>query len=673
MCDLLRTCVEAHQRRNDDLIENYEQLMRISPSSPLRPNRQNCDLIDNIVFEHFLTLFSTVRAARSQRPYWLMEPLSPEDDESAQRVERGLTHRVSNDGFDAALYDADWITLRDAVAPMFIGWSDRQRNRRSLRYRPSEAEEGSPEYETLITAEEKEAGVEYDEVPFVEPQTFRNGFDFEVYDRANWYMMEPEAKDIDDCLGCGPRKFWTAEKLVEGIQRYNLDEDVVHELLRLGPTIVNEQGDYQESKREVSGTEYVQKREQGIGYYELFFWFGKLPIWTKNGGLEVPDYLLNDEFMWIICPAYDKVLRFSYSPFNMRPFTLFRMLREPNGQGGESVPTITGAYQDEGTAILRAGIDSANIRTIPMIKRLASNDERFGTQTIQPGGTFLCERSLNEMELMQYPGNAVQETLLWLTDTRSRAQRVMSAEGFGNLQPKQRRAAEINAAMAGVNLKQSLFVGNIQESGMRRAAEICLSHIVQFGGSDPYAVFQRGIKTVEVQPDDWKKVYNIRPRGTAQDADPAARQQRSLAETQLVRSSPLYQQQIQTGDMRAEYHLMRSAGFALNENFNIESYFGPEPPPPNYLQITAQVFGAMFEQLSGLPGTAQQAAGMFMQSPQMRQVFAALLQQQGAAGPGMEEEGAQEGPMQMMTPQAGSALQMPSQATVTAGRNGAQG
>lgn len=619
MSDLIRQTVEAHSRRDEDLVENYEMLMRITPNNPNRPNRQSCDLVDQITFEHFLALFATVRAARTQRPYWLFEAIEAGEEQSAQRVEKGLTIRAARDGFDAALYDADWIALRDAVAPMYIGWTERMRNVRSLRYRAVDDEDP----DNLVLAEHRDPEVQYDEVPYLEPAVERVGFDFRVPDRGNFYMNPPESKDVDDAIGLGYREYWTANRLLEAIEDYDFDKDEVYELLRLGPTGYDDKGDYHESRSEVSGTTTQNRLEDGIGYWELFFWFGKLPVWTKNGGIEVPDYLRRDEFLWVVCPRYEKILRFSYSPYAIRPFTLFRMLREPGGQGGESVPTITGAYQEEGTAIVRAGIDGMNLRTMPVMKRLAANEERFGVQVLSPGGTILCERSLNEIEPITWNMAQAHETMAWLADVRSRAKGVMSGAGYGELPQKVRKQAEVEAAVAGVSAKMSLFVANLQASGMERAALIMLSHLGQFGQKDGETYLERGQAPVKVDAEDWKRVYVIRPRGTAADADPSVRLERKRYIMETLRNSPIYQMMIQAGDMRPEYHALRELLTAMDEPNAIESYFGEEPPPPDYMQVAAQVMAQVYQASTNLPVDPQ----VFMQNPAMRAVMMALVQQ----------------------------------------------
>jgi len=627
MSELINQTVQAHQRRDRDLVNSYELLMRVAP--PIRnAQRGFCQLIDPIVFENFLPMFASLRASRSNKLYWLFEALNQEDEESAVRAEKGLTHRAYRDGFDAALYDSDWVTLRDAAAPMYIGWTNKRRNIRELRYRVK-GEKDAP----IITDVEREPDVEYDEVPYMSPKVDRAGFDYHVPDRANFYMMTPDANSVDTAIGCGERMYYTANDLYDGIREYKFDEETVDYLLQQGPTGYDVQGEYRQAKREVSGTEEQPLQPSGIGYWEVFRWFGKMPIWTPGGGMEIPDYLRDDEFLWMICPRYDKILRFSYSPFQMRPYTMFRMMREPNGQGGESIPTIANQYQDEGTAFLRMGVDSTNFRTRPMMKRLVSNYERFGVQNITVGGNLMCERNLNEIEPVIWDHAQLGETMAWLQDNRVRAKSMISGAGYGDLPNKVRKEAEVEAAMAAVSAKIGLVVRNVQESGMERAALIHLSHLTQYGGSDPYTMYSRDGGQTEIPPEDWKKLYSIKAGGSSDDAEPAVVLAKKRQVMDIVRTSPMYAQAIQSGDMRPEFHLMRQVLAAFEEE--IKPYFGEEPPPPDYMQLAAQVFAQIYQETTQMPIDP----AVFMQSPQLRTVFQALIQ--AKQGP----QGGQIGPM----------------------------
>lgn len=651
LCERILTAVADSAQRNDDLDLFFEYLNRVPPPKvkvheDSITSDPGCDLVDPLILEHFLQVLATLVAAVKMRPYWYVESEKGSSDPSAPKIERWLTYTADeNDFVSKHFYDILYICLRDRMAPVYIGWKDVLKPVRSKKLVQREDYVITSTGDVLPGGAIVEPGgelpdVEYDEVPFLSYEVSHSGLDVRVLDLKDFYTFPANCPDIDRAEGVGHIEWMQPHELLAGIKTFGYDKEAVLDLIRMGPT--HDQAESRALRDDIAGT--TNSNDQ-FGYYEIFVWHGKMPLWMDGDDFGVPEHLRDDEFIWVICPRHQKVLRWSYSQEVIRPYAPVRFVRTPNSMDGESIPGMLGPHQEEATAHMRNWFDSVDLMASPVMKVTETNSSFYGNQKIFPGARVLVKDDMDEIMPLEWSRDSALTGPMIQGDIRARARELVTGGGWAQLQSKVRKNAEVQSVDAAVSSKFDLYLSCSVE-GLERIALLMLA---QYGAHMPAegSEFPSGDTTLRVLPVDVKRRYKISPRATGADTSPKLRLDAAISKIEQTRMSPIYQRDLSVGDLRSEYKLMADYYAAVGVS-DPESFIGNEPPGPDVMQLAAQMIAQVME-AAGMP----MDPNMLIQSPQFQALIGGIADVVRNAGEGGGDEQPGMGAMAPMQGMAG--------------------
>lgn len=567
IADRAVAAVEAHADRDEALAEYLDMLSRtVVPAGDARW-RGACEIVDPLVLEQFMGLFASVRAATAQRPFWSVKARSAELEPIAQSFSKWLEETSELDGLDAALYSRDYIALRDGMAALHACWEEYGEWTMRQRYMNEDGEEAETPVELPVGTGVYPLGTARSFV------NYRQGIRWKVVDRADLYTVPANCADPERAEAVFHRVWMTAHELLRGVSYYGFDQDEVDRLLELGPTHDGRDTSYHEALESVMGTECAE------GVYEVFMEYGYVPLVRGEDSNAVekrlrPYYGLR--FQTIHCPRHRSILRWRFWPHDRLPYVFAWMLRTPNTMDGESVPSIVGPFQEEATANVRLYYDAANLVLSPMFRVKETSLKEFGYPEAYPGAVLPYRTDPREVEPMPFNLGGLQIGLQTVEHPLSRARQALSGETTVKMDDRVRKATEVQASMQGMSMKFSLVLANIQSS-MLDVLKLMIALYRDNGKLPP--------EFLSISLDD----YSIVPRAVSQNSNPVIRLANAQTAMAMLRSSPLYQQALQRGDFRPEYHLLMEALSAVSLD-NITQLIGDEPPapPPPSAELLAQ-------------------------------------------------------------------------------------
>lgn len=557
--DRADAAVQAHAERDETLAQQAEMLYRAMTPPPDNRWRGACDIVDPLVLEQFMSLFASVRAATAQRPFWSLRARDIEAEPSAQQLARWLEDMSELDELDAALYARDYIALRDGMAALHACWEDYG----EWVMRPVYMDETG--YTTDVLEDLAPEGGAYGGEYAKEFVSTRQGIKWKVIDRADIYTVPVDCSDPEQAEVVMHRMWMTAHELLRGVEQYGFDPDVVDSLLAAGPTHDAKDTDYAETVNYIAG---VDPSAQTGGVYEVFMEYGYMPLVPgEDAPVEKrlkPYYGIR--FQAVHCPKHNAVLRWGYWPHHRLPYVFTWMLRTPNTMDGESVPSIVGPFQEEATANVRLYYDAANLVLSPMFRVKETSLKEFGYPEAYPGAVLPYRTDPREVEPLPFNLGGLQIGLQTVEHPLSRARQALSGESTIKMDDRVRKATEVQASMQGMSMKFSLILSNLQAS-MLDVLKVMLMFYRDHGKLPPE---YRSMGADEL---------SVIPRANTQNSNPVVRLANIQTAMEMVRSSPLYQQALERGDFRPEYHMLLEALSAISMD-NISRLIGPEPPPP---------------------------------------------------------------------------------------------
>lgn len=597
--------VRDSEPRNQDFDDFYRLFEGIEDSST-EPWDNACDVVDPIILEQFLQLFSSLWQALRNPPYVMVEAVTAEDENSAMRLEQWINPKASQAGFSDALYDVTYNALIYRLGWMYCGWQQQIAEEPVTYYR-------EPGGDALLTEDMREEGVEYEEETVIQQTIVKDGPEYRSVLPWDFYVYPSDAPDIDRALGCGERMYLTREDLLAGIDDMGFDEDAVHELLRLGPTGIADDAN-REERTEEDGT---ASATSGDEYYECYLWFGRLPlVMDDSGNVETPRELQKQDFLWMLCPKHHIVFKFERSPFPLRPYAPFYMLRRPGRLMGHCLPEILEPFQTELTATHRAAIDTYNLTLSPAVVVPTGKARQFTKTRIKPGAVYELDDPTQAVPL-KLDSSGVQAGMAIAQDIRARAAQVASSQ-TAQLQPKVRKAIEVQAAAATQDTKFDLYLSTILgtvNSGIPRAFLLTMASAMAFLGDDGDETYA-GKENVRVETEDLKKAYKFIPHASTEMANPEARLQNTMLRQQVANA---YLQMMASAPPHILYYAYHSHARAL-ENLgvrDVENWIGPQPPDPDMLaQMQQQMMMQMAQGVAAGDSQAQQAV-MQMAAPML--------------------------------------------------------
>jgi hypothetical protein len=590
--DRADAAVQAHAERDETLAQQAEMLYRAMTPPPDNRWRGACDIVDPLVLEQFMSLFASVRAATAQRPFWSLRARTPEIEQDVQELNRWFEDVSELDGLDAALYARDYIALRDGMAALHACWEDYG----EWIMRPTYVSETGLEADLpdLLPDDEGAYGGEFTKV--LVPA--RQGIKWKVIDRADIYTVPVDCSDPEQAEVVMHRMWMTAHELLRGVEQYGFDPDVVDSLLAAGPTHDAKDTDYAETLNYIAG---VDPSARTGGVYEVFMEYGYMPL-VRGEDAPVEKRLkpyYGIRFQAVHCPRHNAVLRWGYWPHHRLPYVFTWMLRTPNTMDGESVPSIVGPFQEEATANVRLYYDAANLVLSPMFRVKETSLKEFGYPEAYPGAVLPYRTDPREVEPLPFNLGGLQIGLQTVEHPLSRARQALSGESTIKMDDRVRKATEVQASMQGMSMKFSLILSNLQASMLDVLKVMWM--LYRDNGQLPSEYL--GLTQAE---------YSVVPRANTQNSNPVVRLANIQTAMEMVRSSPLYQQALERGDFRPEYHMLLEALSAISMD-NISRLIGPEPPPPlpPSADVLAQEALRQGQQpaMMGMPPEAQAALG----------------------------------------------------------------
>lgn len=468
LCRRIKQAVADSENRDAQQAVWRDQIEGLGQSATNQKWQAACDLNDPMTLIAFLdSLSQLMQAMRAATPI-AVEAFTKEDQAGADLIEDFCAIEASRQGLWKVFYDAAHNACRDVAVPIYAGWKWQERPERSVGYR-------LPGMAAVLSEEEKQEGEEYEEVP-VTKMKVEAGYDIKVLNLVDFYTYPANAPSLEQASIVGHRFLVTEDDLIDGIEDWGYDREKVYNLIETAPE-ASAESDFKAEQDSSDGVDPASGKE---GYYELFTIFTRLP--RRIGQEETPGYLRHDDFIAVICPSRNAVLKLDFSPFPERPYFLGHILPRPGSIQGYSIPSLLEGLQAEANAQVRFNIDSMNIIMTPAMKVKESEAARLNKYKIFPGASIPV-KDMNDFMPIEWD-RTTGEGMAYLRYFEEKGQGIISAPGQGSLQPKVRRAAEVNAVQQQAGTKFGLYLLMFQFTVVAPLFERMVSLKAHFGDVD---------------------------------------------------------------------------------------------------------------------------------------------------------------------------------------------
>lgn len=650
---------EAHADR-DANIRDYEALLsgdNRSTGSPRWPGA--CQADDPITKEHHQAIHAAVSQSSRLEPHWLVEPSDPEDEEDASTVEAWLHVKYHEYELAKIHYDLAYNALRDPFAILYCGWRQEYEHKYQMQWI-------DPKTHDIFTNEaDLDPTVDYEESPVLIESVRYEGADLRVVEPTDFWLDPPEAQSVEDAEGVWERLYYTRSDLLLGIQSAGYDEDAVLEILRRPP----EGYSLDTARGERDNRDGI---DTDLGStYECHMYCGRLPVLLDRatGKPRLRRELWGLDFTILFHKPSKQILKWGLMPFGMRPYIEYHTYRKPNRLMGDCVPSLLRAIQDEASANYRLAFDDKNLATNPVLTCSKTDYQMVSQFSIYPGAVIPYTPGEGPPRALEFDKSCVSADLAFQQDLRSRAADMMSARVYGHVEPKVRKAAEIDAAMQTVNTKFDLVLSCFQEGDEKLAVMLINLH-EQYMPASGETVRAGAGKSITVTPQQLRKKFRYLPHANSENANPQMRLAKIQMLMQAVRNSPLYAKWIQGGNFRPEWAMLRRLLEMTGER-NVNSWIGPEPEEgPDAQMMLQQLMQVVAQGAQAGDPVCQQIIQMAQQMMQGGGQQASQEGQDGMAPPNVQTGPANAMPI-AMGPQ-GFAAQPPN-GYIAGGEGPAQG
>ena len=554
LCEYVNNAVEDAAEQSEDLARWADQFEGIAEPSPSRWQNA-CELEASLSVEARLQLLAMLTEATQQDDKIYCEAYSPQDTEDARLQEKFVNAKLNEFDFNIFLRYLASNVIRDGTGILYCGWTEQTEKQTVLNTFQDIDEAGNP----VIVQEPQKIDAVVDA-----------GLDFRVVDRADFTLLPATAVSIGRAYGTAERLTLSEQELLEGIEKYGYDEDAVEKLLAMGPTHTS---DYRERVNTQVGLQ--DTADDALGFYECHLVFSPLPFADRER--ETAKRFRGQMFQSVLCPAYNIALKIAPCPYAGKPYFPFAMIDEPNRFDGIGLMRLLETLQAEATANLRWTVDSLTFTLAPVTLVEESDFEKFSSFSVYPGAKIPYSQG-NEPKALVWPQSA-QGGMSLAQYYDNKMHSIVSAEGYGELQPKVRKEAEINAMSAAVSAKFGLYLQTFNE-GIAPLAAWIISLYAQYAQPEqPTAFLDSTGREMKITQKQLCKRFRYIATQTTQSATPQMRLAQAQTIVQEMRQSPLYLQALQNNDLRLEWNLMalllRSQG-----QRSPEVWIGPEPPEP---------------------------------------------------------------------------------------------
>lgn len=581
-------CAVADSADRDDMFEQYaDQVEGLIGGNTDQPWEGACELDDPITRGQFLTTWGMVAGAMDRSPQVMVEAASQDDVESAAKQEAYIPIKLAEGGWKKAGAEVVFNALRYPVAIAYLGWKQVVRD-------DWEEFDADPETGLEVSDEDQVADVEYEKGYKSTPEVLSDGLDVRCIDSPDFYIYPANAVDLQSANGCGNRLLWTADELLANIEDLELDAEAVYEVIRQGPT-----WDATDGRKNRDDQQGVQEADDRDGLYEIFTWYCKPPLLMEDEGADgkpkflVPERYLNKDLCVICCPDAQVMLRMGLSTHgHTRPYVPFYSWIVPNSFYGWCIPQILDSVQAEANANIQHTVNSMQMQIQPGFMVQENMTRRYENLKQYPGAIwpFMNKDDIIPMQIPQ-TANAGYETQQWLG---TKAEALITAGGFGSIQPKQRKAAEVQATSASAATKADNILRNMNfgiEELFTHAVALCAENMPDDGDD----FLDEEDHTQRITAKNLKGRFIYRPVANGQNADPQSRVAVAEAKNHAADEYLALMGNPQTPPdvKRLKWHNTRAVLRDMGE-YAPEEWIGPEPkeqpaPPPQMQMIQGGV------------------------------------------------------------------------------------
>lgn len=517
--EIIRQVIEAQESSQvrNDLFGEYDLMLEGLGATNTNTRWDDaCELDDPMTRNAHMTMQAQVVSVLRKETKIMVTSYTAELEKSAEDQEDYLTVKWNENNVTSHLNDVAYNCLRYPVGLIYSGWRQVVRPERGVQYR----KKGS---HLLVDEENKEDGVEYEEVP-VESDIEQDGLEYRVVDTLDFYLYPIDSKSVETAEGVGERQWMSSRDLLMGIEDFGYDHDAVMKILRSGEKVSRTGDDNANPVNARAVDDYGESEQTG---WECFCWYTKLPILMEEGDILTPTRYLYDDFLCICHPASQTMLRMDFAPDKSagRPYTPFYAWKKPGEFYGLCVPMILDSTQAEANANLRLTIDSMNMEMTPMFKVKESILAQYARFKVSPGAFLPFKSSPDEIQILEMPqhskdGLALQQYLHGQGDAL--------VGGNTQYQPKVRKAGEVAAVQQATGSKFDLILfqfGMGIETLAARTLALCALHMNDDGEE---FTTEEDDKPHKITPHALKGKYLYKATANAQDANPEFRIQRSI-------------------------------------------------------------------------------------------------------------------------------------------------
>lgn len=564
LCNRVSDAIAAASERNDQLRTWRDQLEGFGVTAQNRNWAYGCNLSDPLSMKAFLTILSQMISALHHDP--AVEAFVKDDEESAKILESWLAMARSRYQVDKSMNDLAHNACRDPAVVGFVGWSQITRRKRETWYRLK----GSAQ---VVSEEAKEEGSEYEEVP-VSEEVIEERYDIRAVDLSDFFLYPATATSVDRATAVCERMYLTAEELYDGIDDYGYDEEAVEELVAMGSAYPGNED--REQNAQTDGLD--EGVGQDDGFYEIFTCYTRLPHRLPNPEYQIPEYLLQDDFLVVLCPDKNIVLKIAFSNLPERPYFIGSILPKPGHTQGYGLMGMVDGMQAEANANVQLSIDGSNLINAPMVIVPDNEGDEIAKQKTGPGAIIKVK---NPKDILPWPinTNPTRDGLAWQQWLDNQAQGIVSAEGQGSLSPKVRKAGEVQAVEMASSAKFGMYLSNFQRTVPSEVYRRMIALKQQFGDVD-----EDGEEYMDAEGHSKKLTaralrgkYNVVMTGTSLTHSPEARIDigKQIQAIQIP-----YVQAAMSGMppkfLKLLWHSCRELIFDLGKR-NPEKYIGDEP------------------------------------------------------------------------------------------------
>ena len=559
---LLSRCADAVQgaKDRDNWLAYFDDLLNMRTGlSANRRWRGACNLDDPLTREIHYSQVAELTQALRRDPKIQVEAVSSEDEDLARQYERLLQDSDAEYDTDDRLSDVAHNACRDFAGISFQTWTQKTRKIYSSEFRDSETGEATDPSQFDPTRG-------YEEVRFAEEAVEVEGIETRTPDLADIYLYPPNAPGIESAIGVFERRLLLADDLWRGVKDFGYDADEVKDLVKQGGAGLAT--DWRQTRDTSEGVQAVT--DPSDNYYECFLYVGKIPpLYDEEGDTQIPEQYHDGDIVAMICPEAGVVFKLDVYPYEWRPWDAWYMLRVPGRFEGLCVPAMVESLQVEMNAALRQTIDGMNFEMSPMMYMTPTQYTQFGKQTKTYPGAVIIRESPGDVEPVVMPARSAEGFQIHsLCYNRGKA--MMTAQGLGELQPKVRKAAEIQNVMSQAVPKFDLvlqtFNQTLEDFYVKR---LCL--------------ILRYRQNVRVRPFELRRRFRFLPTATSRTANPETRiaiaQQADNIQASYLQAKTLAMAgQMAPDDLVLVYNAKRQILMDLGIR-QPETYLGPEPVP----------------------------------------------------------------------------------------------